>query len=313
MSCKSFVLIGHVDHGKSTLAGRILCDVGFVTDREIEKLKAEADRNKMGSWWLSYLLDTDEHERLRGKTHQYNMIEFEHDASRYRLIDVPGHKQMVTEMIAGASEADIAVVVVSARNDEYIQGLSGQTLEHLLIARGMGLTDVVVAVNKMDCCDWSSEKLAQVQKVIEKHLKKLRFKTVEFCPISALTGEGVVNPREGSSLSLLSVIKNTNRSTKSVEPHKLASTDTIVVDSMFNNVDSIITLGCPLIVHYGQEIAEGTLKLIKGKPFIKSSNEVVRIAVKFSDPLLNNVVVPNVIFRSGDKTVGFGKIINFTN
>lgn len=306
----AFVLIGHVDHGKSTLAGRILCDTGFVEQRELEKLQKEAEANKMGSWWLSYLLDTDEHERLRGKTHQFNKIEFKHGETEFCLIDVPGHKQMVRQMIAGASEADIAVIVVSARKDEYIQGLSGQTIEHLMIARGMGLSNLVVAVNKMDCVDWDMEKFQEIQKVLNKHLKKIRFKTISYCPVSALEGDNVVHAKvdvECGHKSLLEVISDTPRTQDRIVPVAFGKSS-IVVKAIFNNIENIVTIGCPLIVHHGQDIIEGVLTVIKGKHFIKNSNEVETIAVKFEQPLEN--IVPNVIFRSGDKTIGFGKVVN---
>lgn len=143
-----FVIIGHVDHGKSTCAGKILVDTNSVTQSEISEAMREAEINNRKNW-LAYLLDIGE-ERLRGKTHEHTMIDITYQDTTLTLVDVPGHRNYVPEMVAGCCNADVALLVCSAKKGEYESGLKGQTLEHLIIAKTMGIDNLLVAINKMD-------------------------------------------------------------------------------------------------------------------------------------------------------------------
>ena len=126
-----FVLIGNVDHGKSTLGGCMLYKSNAINERVIEKIKKQADELKMSRWWLAHLLDIDENEKVKGKTHSFNVVSFEYQDKKYEIIDVPGHRELVNEMIYGTARADIAILVISIRKGEYDDGLSGQTLSIL--------------------------------------------------------------------------------------------------------------------------------------------------------------------------------------
>lgn len=292
-----FVLIGHVDHGKSTLAGRILCDTGYVSERDINKLQKQADENKMSSWWLSYALDTDEDERLKGKTHQFNKIDFNYNNKDYTIIDVPGHKQLVSKMIYGCSEAEIAIIVISARLGEFKQGLSGQTMEHIMITRGMGINSIIVAINKMDTIEWDETIFNNIKSKMETTLKKLRFKNIDFIPISALEGKNI--DKLFTSIDNIEKIKINNN----LLPVK---NNIIPVQVIINNIDNIITTGYNLIIHSKDKLYTGRIIKIKDKPFIKNGNDVNLILIKLDTEEEN--IYSNLILRDGDKTIGYGKI-----
>ena len=143
----NFVLLGNVDNGKSTLAGRIIIDTQNIDSVEIDKARREAEKNGKSSFWLAYLLDIDENERARGITLGYTFYDITYNEQKYKIIDVPGHHNLVQEMIAGTSFADVAVLVLSARSGEYESALKGQALQHTLIARGIGIQHLIVAIN----------------------------------------------------------------------------------------------------------------------------------------------------------------------
>lgn len=191
-----FGMLGHVDHGKSTLAGRMLVDTGNVDERELEKLKKKAEENKKGSWYLSYLLDIDDVEREKGKTFSFNIFPFSFKEKKYELIDVPGHLQYISEMINGTSYADVCLLVISIRKGEYEQGLSGQTIEHLKIARGMGLKSFIVVINKMDEINWNINEYNKFVNELDSKssiLRKIIGKTqkINYVPVSALHGQNI--------------------------------------------------------------------------------------------------------------------------
>ncbi|KAG1655524.1 hypothetical protein FOA52_000004 [Chlamydomonas sp. UWO 241] len=136
------VFIGHIDAGKSTLAGQILFLTGGVDKRTIEKYEKEAkDKNREG-WYMAYIMDTNEEERTKGITVEVGRAHFETPAKRYTVLDAPGHKNYVPNMIQGASQADTAILLISARKGEYETGFEkgGQTREHAQLAKTLGVS-----------------------------------------------------------------------------------------------------------------------------------------------------------------------------
>ncbi|KAK2458837.1 eukaryotic peptide chain release factor GTP-binding subunit ERF3A [Trifolium repens] len=189
------VFIGHVDAGKSTTGGQILFLSGQVDDRTIQKYEKEAKDKSRESWYMAYIMDTNEEERVKGKTVEVGRAHFETDTTRFTILDAPGHKSYVPNMISGASQADIGVLVISARKGEFETGYErgGQTREHVQLAKTLGVTKLLVVVNKMDdpTVNWSKERYDEIESKMIPFLKQSGYnvkKDVSFLPISGLMG-----------------------------------------------------------------------------------------------------------------------------
>lgn len=192
------IFLGHVDAGKSTLGGSILYATGMVDERTMEKYKREAKEAGRETWYLSWALDLTKEERAKGKTVEVGRGFFETEKRRYSILDAPGHKTFVPNMIGGASQADVGVLVISARKGEYETGFEkgGQTREHAMLAKTQGVNKLIVAVNKMDdpTVEWSQDRYDECLKKLSLFLKGLGYnpKTdLTFMPISAQTTVGI--------------------------------------------------------------------------------------------------------------------------
>lgn len=150
--CSSWSNRQIIDAGKSTMGGNILYLTGMVDKRTMEKYEKEAKEAGRESWYLSWALDTNNEERAKGKTVECGRAYFETDKRRYTILDAPGHKNYVPSMISGASQADIGVMVISARKGEFETGFErgGQTREHTMLAKTSGVNKMIMAINKMD-------------------------------------------------------------------------------------------------------------------------------------------------------------------
>lgn len=195
----NIVFIGHVDAGKSTLSGSILYLMGKVDKRTIERFEREAKDRNRESWFLAFIMDTSDEERAKGKTVEVGRAHFETEINRYTILDAPGHKNYVPNMISGASQADVGVLVISARKGEFETGFEkgGQTREHALLARTLGIDHLIVVINKMDdpTVEWSMERYEECVTKLKPYLKQVGYtiKTeVKFIPISALSGDNVL-------------------------------------------------------------------------------------------------------------------------
>ncbi|XP_075557265.1 eukaryotic translation release factor 3 isoform X2 [Dermacentor variabilis] len=189
------VFIGHVDAGKSTIGGQLLYLTGMVDKRTLEKYEREAKEKNRESWYLSWALDTNQEERDKGKTVEVGRAYFETENKHFTLLDAPGHRSFVPNMIGGACQADLAVLVISARKGEFETGFErgGQTREHAMLAKTAGVRHLVVLVNKMDdpTVEWSEERYNECKEKLVPYLRKCGFnpKTeLTFMPCSGLTG-----------------------------------------------------------------------------------------------------------------------------
>lgn len=195
------VFIGHVDAGKSTIGGQIMFLTGMVDKRTLEKYEKEAREKNRESWYLSWALDTNLEEREKGKTVEVGHASFETERKHFTILDAPGHKSFVPNMISGASQADLAVLVISARKGEFETGFEkgGQTREHAMLAKTAGVKHLVVLINKMDdpTVNWDEERYNECKEKLLPYLKKLGFnpqKDLTFMPCSGLTGAGLKEP-----------------------------------------------------------------------------------------------------------------------
>jgi len=191
----NIVFCGHVDAGKSTIGGQLMFLTGQVDKRTLEKYQNEAREKSRESWYLSWALDTNEEEREKGKTVEVGRAWFETEKKHFIILDAPGHKCFVPNMIGGAAQADIAILVISARKGEFETGFErgGQTREHAMLVKTAGVRYLVVLINKMDdpTVNWDQQRYEEIKDKLTPYLKKCGFKPGEdtvFMPCSGMSG-----------------------------------------------------------------------------------------------------------------------------
>ena len=164
----NIMFIGHVDAGKSTICGNILLLTGKLEKRAVEIYEQEAKDKGRDSWWLAYILDQNEEERVKGITIEVGRAFFNTASKRFTILDAPGHKSYVPNMIGAASQADYAALVISARISEFETGFDrgGQTREHAMLAKSFGVSRLLVIINKMDdpSVNWDKARFDQIKK-----------------------------------------------------------------------------------------------------------------------------------------------------
>ncbi|AFX99493.1 adenylylsulfate kinase [Candidatus Endolissoclinum faulkneri L2] len=187
------VIAGHIDHGKSTMIGRIMQDIGALHDDKIELLKAISKRRGMPMEW-AFVLDAMRTEREQGITIQTTQVFLKTPTKSYAVIDVPGHKEFLNNMISGAASADAAILVVDAK-----EGVQDQTRVHSYILRWLGFDSVLVTINKMDLVNYSKERFDELRFQVNKHLKKVGIISTTILPVSARYGDGLVHRSQNMS------------------------------------------------------------------------------------------------------------------
>ncbi len=189
----NIVFVGHVDHGKSTTVGRLLFDSGNIDEQALRKLKDKAQELGKAGFEFAFVMDNLKEERERGVTIDLSHKKFVTDKYEYTVIDAPGHRDFIKNMITGASQADVGVLVVAAT-----EGIMDQTKEHVFLCRTLGVSQIAIAVNKMDVVNFSQEKYDAVKKEVEGLLKSVGYKTEEinFIPVSGLKGDNIVKRSE---------------------------------------------------------------------------------------------------------------------
>ncbi len=207
----NLVFIGHVDHGKSTLVGRMLLDTGHIEQHVIDKYKEEAEAKGKGSFEFAWVMDALKEERERGLTIDVAHKRFNSDKFYFTIIDAPGHRDFVKNMITGTSQADAAVLVVAAP-----EGVMAQTKEHVFLARTLGVGQLIVAINKMDATkpEFDEKRYNDVKEEVTNLLKTVGYKmeVVQFLPVSAFKGDNSVKPSENlgwyKGITLLQALDN---------------------------------------------------------------------------------------------------------
>jgi len=184
----NLVFIGHVDHGKSTSVGRILYDTGALSEQDLKRLKEEADKMGKATFEFAFAMDQLKEERERGVTIDVAHKEFQTPKYYFTIIDAPGHRDFVKNMITGASQADAATLVVSCK-----EGIQPQTKEHAFLAKVLGIQQMIVGINKMDSVGYDRVKFEDLKNQITTLLKTIGYKieSVQFIPYSAYEGENV--------------------------------------------------------------------------------------------------------------------------
>lgn len=194
----NLIIIGHVDHGKSTTTGHMLYLAGAIDDRTIKAFEEEARKLGKETFKFAWVLDNLKEERERGLTIDLRFLKFETKKYYFTVIDAPGHRDFVKNMITGASQGDGAILFVSAKRGEFEAGIGpgGQTREHAFLAFTLGVNQMVVAVNKMDdsTVNWSEERYNEIKNEVSRMLKMVGFKVekIPFVPTSGWTGDNLV-------------------------------------------------------------------------------------------------------------------------
>jgi len=194
----NIVVIGHVDSGKSTTTGHLIYKLGGIDKRTIDKLEKEAAEIGRESFKYAWVMDKLKAERERGITIDIALWKFETPKFYVTVIDAPGHRDFIKNMITGTSQADCAILVVPASIGEFEAGISkeGQTKEHALLAYTLGVKQMIVAVNKMDGCNYSEERYNEIKREIGAYIKKVGYNpdSVPFVPISGWHGDNMLEP-----------------------------------------------------------------------------------------------------------------------
>merc|ERR1712170_85634 len=194
----NIVVIGHVDAGKSTSTGHLIYKCGGIDKRTIEKFEKEAQEMGKGSFKYAWVLDKLKAERERGITIDIALWKFETNKYMVTIIDAPGHRDFIKNMITGTSQADCAVLIVAASTGEFEAGISknGQTREHALLAFTLGVKQLIIGINKMDNTEppYSEARFKEITKEAESYIKKIGYnpKAVPFVPISGWHGDNML-------------------------------------------------------------------------------------------------------------------------
>jgi elongation factor 1 alpha-like protein len=307
VNAKMLTFLGHVDHGKSTLMGRLLCDMKVVDQRSLDKLRKEAETIGKSSFALAWVMDQTAEERSRGVTVDIATSNFETETTRFTILDAPGHRDFIPNMIAGASQADFAVLVIDASINSFESGLKGQTKEHALLVRSMGVQRLVVAVNKMDTISWDQRRFEEISQQMTTFLTTASFqsKSITFVPLAGLTGENVVkkvsNPKASwyTGESLVEALDSSN-----IAKRNLAGPLRMTINDVFRG-------GITNPVSISGRIDTGTLQVgdvILCQPAgesaavkaIEVESEPVDWAVAGQIPTLHLADIDPVHLRSGD-------------
>merc|ERR1712078_492757 len=203
----SLVVCGHVDAGKSTTTGHLLFELGGISEREMEKLKEKAAQLGKSSFSFAFYLDTQKDERERGVTISCTTKEFYTDKYHYTIIDAPGHRDFIKNMISGASQADVALLMVPANKGGFETSIQkgnhkkgevqGQTRQHARLIHLLGVEQVIVGINKMDdkSVGYKQERYDEIKSEVSKMLTKIGFKIkkIPFVPMSGFQGDNLID------------------------------------------------------------------------------------------------------------------------
>lgn len=200
----SLVVCGHVDAGKSTTCGHLIFKMGGISEREMTKLQAMAEEKGKSSFGFAYYLDTCKEERERGVTIQCNTKEFFTEKYHYTIVDAPGHKDYIKNMITGSATADVGLLLVPAEKGGFEAAIAkadpkmgvdeGQTRQHARLLYLLGVEQIIVGINKMDSCNWDEGRFNEIKDEFVKMLQMIGFKPkkVPFIPYSGFNGDNLV-------------------------------------------------------------------------------------------------------------------------
>src|SRR5216684_2352358 len=334
----NLVFIGHVDHGKSTTVGRILYDTGNIDPHELENLKKLAEQMGKATFEFAFVMDQVKEERERGLTIDVAHKRFDTDKYYFTIIDAPGHRDFVKNMITGTSQADAAVLVVGAA-----EGVQTQTKEHIYLAKVLGVEQIIVAINKMDASkpEYSEKRFTELKTELTGLLKVSGFKVdrIPFIPISSYKGENITKPSskmgwyKGPSLvpalNVLGVEKKDLRRGDVAGPTDNPPTvaKTFTAQIVVLNHPSVITAGYTPVFHAHTAQVAGTFEEIIAvldpktgapkaeKPDFLKTGDAARVKIRPTKPLVIEAFkafpqMGRFAVRDMGQTVAAGQVID---
>lgn len=227
--------------------GRLLLELKTVEERTVDKYRRQAEKLGKQSFALAWVMDQRSEERERGVTIDIATNHFETSTTKFTILDAPGHRDFVPNMIAGASQADFAILVIDASTGAYEKGLKGQTREHVLLLRSLGVQWLIIAVNKLDMVGWSKERFQDISEEVSGFLGGLGFqeKSVTFVPISGLNGDNIVRRSKdeaaqwyGSGPTLIEALEASGTSTV----RSLKKAFRMAISEVFRSQQGVATL-----------------------------------------------------------------------
>ena len=198
----NMVIIGHIDSGKSTLSGQILLKNGIVTSQQLRANERKAEINNKVGFALAYMMDETEEEQERGVTIEVTTRYFATPNRNFTILDAPGHRDFIANMITGAAQANCGLLLIDVGYSQFERGWqnsntnqSGTTREHALLARSLGVIQLIVVMNKMENVEFKEERYQEIKDQIQPYLASIGFKADDtyFVPVSALTDENVTS------------------------------------------------------------------------------------------------------------------------
>jgi len=187
----NLVVVGHKDHGKSTLIGRLLFDSKAILEQKLQEIEDELKKSGKEEFKFAFILDSLEEERRGGLTIDVMQTPFKTKKYLYTIIDCPGHREFIKNMLTGASQADAAILVVSAK-----EGIQDQTKQHLFLIKTLGISQLILAVNKMDKVNYDAGRFEEVSKKLKEILSSLGYGKVPIIPVSAFVGDNAFKRSE---------------------------------------------------------------------------------------------------------------------
>nr|XP_018908154.1 PREDICTED: HBS1-like protein [Bemisia tabaci] len=230
------VVVGHVDAGKSTLVGHLMVKMGLVSSKVLHKYEQESKKLGKQSFIYAWIMDETGEERNRGITMDIGFTQLETKTKTITILDAPGHKDFIPNMITGATQADVALLVVDATKGEFETGFEsgGQTREHALLIRSLGVTQLGVVINKLDTVNWSEDRFNEIVALLKNFLKQAGFKDSDVCyvPCSGMSGENLTTRSNDPQFAwyqgptLLDVLENFKCPERSIEkPFRMTVND----------------------------------------------------------------------------------------
>ena len=302
-----FVLTGHVDHSKSSIAGRILYDSEYYDRHIVDEIFKKAQQDGAFNQRFSRLLDINEEEQIKGKTMDFSEIDFSNGHKNYKLIDTPGHKLLLPKLVKGLSRHNpseiTGVLVISSVKKEFESGWNGgQTKEDIMILRSIGVTNFIIAISKIDIGDRDNAKNIYVE--VSKYMKNMwGIKECRYCCVSAFTGEGI-----DDLLKMIDIVSSDKE-----DNDEYYRTETIKVKMYIFVKNIVVTKGYCMLCHFMDPDAEDPISAnilkIDDARTMKIGEEKI-VVLRLNNRIMTKKNIRILLRNNLNETIGMAQIIS---